>query len=369
MAQLTEEYIEQLKRETLEQLPGKAIANLKAQASRALTSQQIFQLNSQINRIPMPTFIGYLMYDIITEKNLDLFTQLSGERLDIARAFIEKASDSPQPVVAVAPEQPATPEVPSRPTEPERPALAEQPVEQPQPAKPAEAHTDVCLFGAPPTVRAFAAFIATAQQSKPDLRPFNIVELPGEHIAAKLADDRDCSLTFTYLGPDNLPQLQADRKKLLLIVLDATAESVKFNQLTSTTDDEGNVRHYSVHKYINQTTLLRRLIELLQEPAGRALLQKADTLHVITTRTDNLGDGMQREEEALRRFRMLNKENINPLIELCSANGINASNNGQPLLFTFGTGHTHEAADHQYHAADISKLAELLKGNTAILQK
>lgn len=392
MAQITAEYIEQLKKETLEQLPGKVISNLKAQASRVLTSQQIFQLNNQINRIPLPTFVGYLMYGIINEKNLDLFTLLSGERKEIAHAFVNEAGSTPPSTETEQPAEPAQPAPSVQPSasnqqdepkitavNPVQPATSPQPVQQAAPiqqaasiqqtAQPVEAHTDVYLLGAPTTVKAFAAFIATVQQSKPDLLPFNVIELPGEHIAAKLADDRDCPLSFSDFGSAGSLQLQADRKKLLLIVLDATAESVKFNLLTSTTDEEGNVRHYSVHKFVNQTTLLRRLIELLSQPAGHAFLQQADVLHVISTRADHLGDGMAREEEALRRFRMLNKENINPLIELCRANGINVSTDGQPLLFTFGTGHAHEAADHQYHAADISKLTELLKGNTATIQK
>ena len=362
MAQITIEYIEQLEKEAIAQLPERAVANLRAQAGRTLTNQQILQINSQINRIPMASFVGYLIYGVIKEDNLALFTQMSSERQDIAQGFINRAKGNlkptdpaPQPVPEPAPAPQPTPApqpVPKpTPAPTPTPEPAPQPIPQPTPAPTptpqpiSQGVIDVCLFGAQPTVKAFAAFFDNARNTRSDIGQFTAVMADGEEGAAKLT---------------------AQKEKILLFIIDLTSEAVSYNQLTSETDAEGNVRNYSVHKSINQTALFRQVITQLADCQG---INGAKALHVITIKADMLGDNeTKRDEEALRRFRQQYQDIINPLIQLCRDHGINTSADGQPLLFTFSMGHAQEAATHQYAPTDRSKLAELLKGNTTTIQ-
>ena len=348
MPQITIEYIEQLEKEAIAQLPERAVANLKAQAGRTLTSQQILQINSQINRIPMASFVGYLMYGVIKEDNLALFTQMSSERQDIAQAFISRAKSgmmpqAPEPTPAPTP-QPAPAPTPAPQPEPKQ-EPAPQPVPTPQPApvqKPAPAivasentqgSIDVCLFGAQPTVNAFAAFFTNVKSTRNDMRKY-----------------------FSVPIGDDISKVTGDNEKMFLFVIDPTAEDINYNQLTSETDQEGNVRNYSVRKSINQTALFQQLIGQLQ---SKQTIKSVKALHVITTKADTLGEESKRDEEALRRFRLKYQDIINPLIQLCRNNSINASADGQPMLFTFAVGNS----KNQYAPADISKLAEMLKGN------
>ncbi|MCR5199104.1 MAG: hypothetical protein K6D55_10040, partial [Prevotella sp.] len=62
MSKITTEYIEQLKKEATAQLPERVKKNLENQSGRPLTNQQVVQINDQINKIPMSSFMGYLMY-------------------------------------------------------------------------------------------------------------------------------------------------------------------------------------------------------------------------------------------------------------------------------------------------------------------
>lgn len=353
MAQITIEYIEQLEKEAIAQLPERAVANLKAQAGRTLTSQQILQINSQINRIPMASFVGYLIYGVIKEDNLALFTQMSSERQDIAQGFINKAkgglmpkapepTPEPQPAPTPAP-QPAPAPAPTPQPAPQ-PAPVQEPTPAPTPQPAPQGAIDVCLFGAQPTVKSFAAFFDSVRNTRSDIHQYATIVADGDNIAAKLT---------------------AQKEKILLFIIDPTAEAVSFNQLTSETDAEGNVRNYSVRKSINQTALFRQLITQLASTQG---ISGAKALHVIAIKADTLGEESKRDEEALRRFRLQYQDIINPLIQLCRDQGINALANGQPLLFTFSVGHSQEAATHQYAPADASKLAELLKGNTTTIQ-
>ena len=355
MAQITIEYIEQLEKEAIAQLPERAVANLKAQAGRTLTSQQILQINSQINRIPMASFVGYLIYGVIKEDNLALFTQMSSERQDIAQGFINKAkgglmpkapepTPEPQPAPTPAPQPAPAPAPTPQPTPQPAPMQEPTPAPTPTPQPAPQGTIDVCLFGAQPTVKSFAAFFDSVRNTRSDIRQYATIVADGDNIAAKLT---------------------AQKEKILLFIIDPTAEAVSFNQLTSETDAEGNVRNYSVRKSINQTALFRQLITQL---AGTQGISGAKALHVIAIKADTLGEESKRDEEALRRFRQQYQDIINPLIQLCRDQGINASANGQPLLFTFSVGHSQEAATHQYAPADASKLAELLKGNTTTIQ-
>lgn len=351
MPQITIEYIEQLEKEAIAQLPERVVANLKAQAGRTLTSQQILQINSQINRIPMTSFIGYLMYGVIKEDNLVLFTQMSSERQDIAQAFISRAKGGimpqtpaePAPTPAPQPAPAPTPSPAPQPVPAQEPAPQPAPVQKPAPAvatptpeKPQGA-IDVCLFGVSLTVKAFATFFATIRNSRNDIQKYASVTID-----------------------DDISKLTGDNEKIFLFVIDPTAENINYNQLTSETDEEGNVRNYSVRKSINQVALYRQLIGQLQSAKA---MKQVKALHVIATKADTLGEESKRDEEALRRFRQLYQDIINPLIQLCRDNGINAAANGQPMLFTFTVGHSQEAATRQYAPADISKLTEMLKGN------
>jgi len=106
MGKITEEYINQLVKESKAQLPEKTVEKLKAQSGRTLTNEQILLINDQINKMTIANFVGYLMYGIIKEENLELFTQMSSERMDIAKAFIDRSKEKCIPKV---PEQPSTP--------------------------------------------------------------------------------------------------------------------------------------------------------------------------------------------------------------------------------------------------------------------
>ena len=233
MPQITIEYIKQLEKEAIAQLPERVVANLKAQAGRTLTSQQILQINSQINRIPMTSFIGYLMYGVIKEDNLVLFTQMSSERQDIAQAFISRAKGGimpqtpaePAPTPAPQPAPAPTPSPAPQPAPAQEPAPQPAPVQKPAPAvatptpeKPQGA-IDVCLFGVSLTVKAFATFFATIRNSRNDIQKYASVTID-----------------------DDISQLTGDNEKIFLFVIDPTAENINYSsyvgrdELNSSTD-------------------------------------------------------------------------------------------------------------------------------------
>lgn len=380
MSKITAEYIEQLKKEATAQLPERVKKNLEYQSGRPLTNQQVVQINDQINKIPMSSFMGYLMYGIIHRDNIDQFTHMSPERRDIALAYFHPGASPQQPqqpIQPAAPEmpqppvQPATPVTPQQPVQPAAPVTPQPPVQPaapvtPQPPVQPTAPTTLCLIGVPPVVSLFSAFFQTVQAKDDALAAFHLLELPGELFTSKVANGQGNQPSTADLDPAAMSQLQAAGQKIILFVIDPTVEPVTYHHLTSQTDADGNVRNYSVHTTVSQAELLRSLVLLLQQPDGRPLLQNVHSLFVATVNTSLLGAPGQRDQEALHRLRQMSQQELNMLIAHCQELGINRPTNGLPVLFTFGIGNPQESVSHQYAPDDVNKLVQLLKGNISI---
>lgn len=368
MSKITTEYIEQLKKEATAQLPERVKKNLENQSGRPLTNQQVVQINDQINKIPMSSFMGYLMYGIIHRDNIDQFTHMSPERRDIALAYFHPGGSlqqPQQPIQPAAPEMPQPPVQPAAPVTPQQPVQPAAPVTPQQPVQPA-APTTLCLIGVPPVVSLFSAFFQTVQAKDDALAAFRLLELPGELFTSKVANGQGNQPSMADIDPAAISLLQAAGQKIILFVIDPTVEPITYHHLTSQTDADGNVRNYSVHTTVSQAELLRSLVLLLQQPDGRSLLQNVHSLFVATVNTSLLGAPGQRDQEALHRLRQMNQQELNMLIAHCQELGINRPTNGLPVLFTFGIGNPQESVSHQYAPDDVNKLVQLLKGNISI---
>ena len=139
--------------------------------------------------------------------------------------------------------------------------------------------------------------------------------------------------------------------------------------MVNETDKEGNVRTFLVRKNVNQKIILKRLVDLLAQPENKKILKNVDSISIVITKADLLGNGQERDEEAYRRFMDQHQNIISPLVDLCRENGINASTNGQPMLYTFSLGRFYVGGVYQYDPTDANKLIEVLKGNTEITKK
>ncbi|MCR4602677.1 MAG: hypothetical protein K5683_03975 [Prevotella sp.] len=378
MSQITTEYLEQLEKEARSQLSARMVANLEAQATHELNTEQTLQINSQINRLPMTNFVGYLLYGIINKQNISQFTNMSSDRRDIAMAFINRANgimppgQEPEPKLAEEPlpEGNEPKEIPSGGMSiSEMPSVkGANPIQEMPPvnAQANTIHSDVCLLGTPLVTKAFWGFISTTQKQERDIQSFNVQVLTTENTASIISDNKHAMLTMYDLDTNALAQLNSEHKKQVFFILDATTDSVNYNQIVSQTDEAGNIRNYSIHKTVSQAALIKQLFQLLSSPDGRQFLRGTTTLSLVFTKAGKLGAPGQRDHECLRRFKMMHHDDINPLIQLCHESGINASTNGQPMLFTFDSGLSFGNAVSS--PSDTEKLVEMLKGNTAIIE-
>ena len=219
------------------------------------------------------------------------------------------------------------------------------------------------------TPKDFVATIEASIQDGKNRHLLNLVEMAGEDFAFKIADNENGVVSFEDIGAGATQLLCNSNKKSFFIIVDPTAKRVAFNHLVNETDAEGNVRTYLVRKNVNQKIILKRLVDLLAQPENKKIMKNVDSISIVISKADLLGSGQEREEEAYRRFMEQHKNIITPLVELCRENGINATTNGQPMLYTFSLGRFYVGGVYQYDATDADKLIEVLKGNTEITKK
>ena len=219
------------------------------------------------------------------------------------------------------------------------------------------------------TPKDFVATIEAEIQDGRDKHLLNLVEMAGEDFAFKIADNEDGMISFEDMGAGATKLLCNNNRKSFFIIVDPTAKRVAFNHLVNETDAEGNVRTFLVRRNVNQKIILHRLVDLLAQPENKKILKNVDSISIVISKADLLGSGQEREDEAFNRFMDQHKNIIGPLVNLCRENGINASTNGQPMLYTFSLGRFYVGGVYQYDSADANKLIEVLKGNTEITKK
>ena len=83
------------------------------------------------------------------------------------------------------------------------------------------------------------------------------------------------------------------------------------------------------------------------------------------TKSDTLGDAVEREEKAQQIFNSKYKSNIlEPLIDLCKEYNINSNFEYKPRLYTFSLGTFYVGGLYEYEQTDSNKLVIAIRNST-----
>lgn len=180
----------------------------------------------------------------------------------------------------------------------------------------------------------------------------NLVEMAGEDFADKIADNMDGDIFFEDMG-EGVPKLLGNaNQKAFFIIVDPTTTIVR-----GTSSRTGRTRT------VNQKRMLMRLINLFAQPENESVMKLVDSIHVIVTKSDTLGDRNEREENAYNLFMERYSSLLPTLKELCDKYGINVATNGYPKLYTFSLGEFYPGGIYEYDESDSDKIIEVIKGN------
>lgn len=200
----------------------------------------------------------------------------------------------------------------------------------------------------------------------------NLVEMSGEEFAFGVANNPDHVFTFEEMGTGVTKLLCNDNRKVFFLVIDPTANVVKIRRTVLRGYDEATGQAIEDEQIgiVNQRTTIQKMVNILQNPDNAEIMKKVDSLHIIMTKSDILGNPVVREEKALKIFQDRYANNIlEPLINLCKEYNINAQYDFHPNLYTFSLGDFYVGGLYEYESTDSNRLVNAIRNSTQAERK
>lgn len=200
----------------------------------------------------------------------------------------------------------------------------------------------------------------------------NLVEMSGEEFAFGIANNPNHVFTFEDMGSGATQLLKNDNHKVFFLIIDPTANVVRINrEIVDGYDEEtGQPLTHLEYCVVNQRTLIQKMVNLFENPGNSDIMKKVDSIHIIMTKSDTLGNPIEREEKALRIFYdKFGGDILEPLINLCREYNINSNNQFHPKLYTFSLGTFYVGGLYEYEQTDSNRLVKAIKNSTQRIKK
>lgn len=210
---------------------------------------------------------------------------------------------------------------------------------------------------------------ATISEEKNDMEikhNVNLVEMSGEEFAFGITNNETREFSFEEMGTGVTELLRNDNRKVFFLIIDPTTNIVRFNRQYDEYDEQtGEKIHKLKYAVVNQKILMQKIVNIFQDPANSDIMKKVDSIHIIVTKADTLGEPLQRDDKALEVFNKNYGMNIvPPLIEVCRDYNINSNSNYRPKLFTFSLGTFYVGGLYEYEETDSDKLVTAIMNAT-----
>ena len=225
-------------------------------------------------------------------------------------------------------------------------------------------------------VTTLEATISSVSDQGGAVHKINLVEMSGEEFAFDIANNPDRIFTFEQMGSGATQLLKNDNRKVFFLIIDPTANVVRMNREIVVQDgfdeDTGEPITHTDLQYcvVNQRTLIQKMVDLFIDPGNAEIMKKVDSIHIIMTKSDTLGNPVEREEKALNIFQQkFSGDILKPLIDLCEEYNINSRTNFHPNLYTFSLGTFYVGGLYEYEQTDSDRLVVAIKNSTQSVKK
>ena len=225
-------------------------------------------------------------------------------------------------------------------------------------------------------VTTLEATISSVSDQGGAVHKINLVEMSGEEFAFDIANNPDKIFTFEQMGSGATQLLKNDNRKVFFLIIDPTANVVRINREIVVQDgfdeDTGEPITHTDLQYcvVNQRTLIQKMVDLFTDPGNAEIMKKVDSIHIIMTKSDTLGNPVEREEKALNIFQQkFSGDILKPLIDLCEEYNINSRTNFHPNLYTFSLGTFYVGGLYEYEQTDSDRLVVAIKNSTQSVKK
>lgn len=230
-------------------------------------------------------------------------------------------------------------------------------------------YTDVGVT-VPPTPGSFVTTLEATISNRNEQstsHKVNLVEMSGEEFAFGIANNPDHVFTFEEMGSGATELLKNSNRKSFFLIIDPTANVVRINRdiIDGYDEETGEPITHLEYCVVNQRTLLQKIVDLFKDSSNAEIMKKVDSIHIIMTKADVLGNEVEREDKALSIFN--NKyggDILDPLIDLCKEYSINTNTRFCPKLYTFSLGTFYVGGLYEYEPTDSNKLVKAIQNST-----
>ena len=191
-------------------------------------------------------------------------------------------------------------------------------------------------------------------------RNVNFVEMSGNHFLNMVKDYGEHFKTEDNEDIANL--LHNDNRKVFFLIIDPTINNIKLNREYDEYDEQaGEKIHRLKYVVLSQKIFMQKIVNIFQDPANSDIMRKVDSIHIIITKADTLGERLQRREKALDYFNNHYAMNIVPsLTKVCRDYNINSNSDYRPKLFSFSLGKFYVGGLYEYDATDSELLVNAI---------
>lgn len=218
---------------------------------------------------------------------------------------------------------------------------------------------------------------STITNSNGSTHRVNLIEMSGEEFAFKIAHNPDQVITFEDMGTGATELLKNDNRKVFFLIIDPTVNVVRINrEIQDGYNEETGEPLIRLQPYIvNQRTVMHKLVDLLNDPGNRDIMMKVEAIHIIVTKSDTLGNAVEREGRALDIFRSKYQDDIMDTLvsisEQCNINTFspNKKEHFLPKLYTFSLGSFYLGGFYEYDQTDSNRLVVAIQNATHPVRK
>ncbi len=201
----------------------------------------------------------------------------------------------------------------------------------------------------------------------------NLVEMSGEEFAFSIANNPEHIYSFEDMGGKGAPALlQNNNRKVFFLIIDPTANIVRINREIDDGYDEntGQKLTHLEECVVNQQIVITKMVALFKDKSNSDIMDKVDSIHIVMTKSDMLGNPVEREEKAYKIFKEKYESKIlKPLIKLCQEHNINSNTNFCPKLYTFSLGTFYVGGLYNYEQTDSNRLVTAIQNATSSVRE
>jgi hypothetical protein len=159
---------------------------------------------------------------------------------------------------------------------------------------------------------------------------------------------------------------------VFFLIIDPTANIVRISREVVVGYDEetGEPLRRLELCTVNQRTIIQKIVNIFEQPENAEIMKKVDSIHIIMTKADTLGNAVEREDRALTIFYDKYANDIlDPLKDLCKEYNINSNTYFAPRLYTFSLGTFYVGGLYEYDPTDSNRLVKAIRNATSGTKK